>query len=458
MSRDRRQEDDYEIGSARDYTAGPDSVGRSALKLPSGAQLWQPKQAKVYRIDVIPFRAGKGNPDAAPGKIFYYRYYSVHRNIGPNQEAVCCPAKCSNQPCPVCKDLNEQWNEWRTMDDGAAKEKEKKRLKGMNTKDRQIFNIIDRDDPDAGIQIWDVSYHLFGKALREKLENQDPDEDYDYFHHPKRGYYLRIIAAEKSVEAGGKPFLNFENFEFKARKEPYEMSIIDKAYCLDDMVKVMAYDDLEKLYLQVPETDKDDKKPSTNGERHSRKPARDDDDDDAPAPKKATPRSQDDDEPAPKKRPPVDDDDKPARRSGKEVTADEVGIKQGQLVMYGKLECEVLKVSRDGTSLTLEDPEGETLTAISPADVKKWVPDNKRKSADDDEPAPKKRALSTDDDDDDAPRKRHPDDDDDDDKPVARKRPADDDDEPAPKKAGKKSVPDDDDDDGAPPAPKRGWK
>lgn len=130
-----------------------------------------------------------------------------------------------------------------------------------------------------------------------------------------------------------------------------------------------------------------------------------------------------------------DDDDEPkAKKPGKKKgpVAEDSDIKEGDTVkvikgefakkLKGK-ELEVAKVSGDGTSLTLEDADGDEYNPVGPEEVQKVEDDGD----DDDDPPAKKKGK--------APSKSKSSDDDDDD-------------EPAPKKKGKAKPSDDDDDDG----------
>ena len=53
--------------------------------------------------------------------------------------------------------------------------------------------------------------------------------------------------------------------------------------------------------------------------------------------------------------------------------------------------CEVMKVSGDGTSLTLEDDEGDTYKAVAPEDVKMIPKDTDDEEEEDETPPPKKK-------------------------------------------------------------------
>lgn len=437
--RDRERQDD-DLLDARGWASQHESGGgRTSLKIPDGVKMLSIKKPGTYRLDIIPYVVGDRNPKAAKGKKYWHRTYWVHRNIGPHNDSYVCPVKEANERCPICEYVAAK------LRDPDVSESEEKQLYAMRPKERQLFNVIDRDREDELVMVWDQSYHTFGKYVKGKLDRMDPDEDFHFFAHPERGYTLKIGASEES--AGKMKYIDCADIEFKKRK-PYDWSIVDQAHCLDDMVKLLDYDELKRIFLQAPKDDDDDKPAAKSGKSKprddddnddkpaakSRKSSRDDDDDDLP-PRRRTPRDDDDDDkPAPKKkaRDDDDDDDKPAPKS-RPLTAEDAGLEKGDLVTYKKMECEIVSVSKDGTSLKLQDEDGEILPGISPADctkidLRKPAPKKSRDDDDDDDdkPAPKAktRKAADDDDDDDkpAPKKKAAKDDDDDDLPPPRRK------------------------------------
>lgn len=445
--RRRREEADDQIESARTWASQHESFGRTSLLIPDGVNVFTVKKAGNYYLDIMPYRVGKGNPSAAEGKVYWQRTWYGHRGIGGGNDTYCCPKRCMGKGrCPVCEDVDDQFNKIDPSLEGEALKRARSRVGSKAAKERQLFNVIDRNNEGKGIQIWDISYHLFGKALKTMLDNMDADEDFDLFFHPKKGYTLKVTAVEDN--GGGFTFYDCSTIAFKKR-EPYDMGVIDDAHVLDNIPKILTFDELLKIYLQEPDAEangEDDRKLAARGRkldrtqgldfakmltdppddddepapRPSRKPVKAADDDDAPPPRKAAkaPPPDDDDEPSPKPKkgkpapvdddddeppapkakakpkPSADDDDEPAPAKGAPKTAEEVGIEQGTMVVYKNLECEVVKVSRDGTSLTLEDDDGEVWRAISPGEVKLRTPKEKPAltTDDDDEPAPKVKA------------------------------------------------------------------
>ena len=64
----------------------------TTIKLPTDVEAFRMKSGKATRIDIIPYNAGAGNPNADKGEEAYERTYFVHKNIGPDQKWVVCLA------------------------------------------------------------------------------------------------------------------------------------------------------------------------------------------------------------------------------------------------------------------------------------------------------------------------------------------------------------------------------
>lgn len=225
------------------------------LKLPDGAQMFKPK-AGVMLIDILPFVAGKGNPEAEEGCLHWERTYESHRGIGANGDTHVCPRVTLKEPCPVC--------EFRARKMREGDDTNEDLIRDLSPKKRQLFNVINLKDPDRGVQIWDMSYHLFGKILFARLRNSDEDDGWDNFFHLEGGLTLKIGFVEKSF--GGFTYLEVETIDFKPRKQDYDDEILEQVYCLDDLLVVTPYDELKKAFLEAKDSPKGKGKASDDDE------------------------------------------------------------------------------------------------------------------------------------------------------------------------------------------------
>ena len=370
--------------------------GSNYLRLPEGLKMFSAKPG-TYRLDFMSFIAGKGNPRAEPGEPYFERTFFVHQAIGPNQDWHLCPAKTFKKPCPVCEHRAKL---------SADPNADEALIKILAPKERQLWLIKDlMNDPD-GLLLWEVSYHLFGRALKDKINNSDEEDGYDFFADPIDGLTMRLALQQSDR---GK-WTDVGDIEFRARKRQYDSEIVEQMPCLDDLLVITPYDRLKALFLQTEEGD--DKE---------------------------------------------DDDNEPEEKSRKKATPrQEHSV--GEDVWFRGKKCEIVHISGDGTSFVVEDEDGQIYKAVGHEDLSKppksTMKKARRDDSDDDEPSRKSSKSKKDDDwdDDDEPskkRKSKSDDSDEDGDRQSRKRKpkqdddSDDDDEPSKKQESSKSKKDD---------------
>lgn len=228
----------YSYSDARKRAREHDSFESFCIKAPEGVEFFKVEKEGVVRLDIIPFIAGKGNPHAEDGMLHYERTYFTHPRIGASERTVICPQRTLNLPCPICEHQRKL-----KADDSA----EEDLIKSLYPKERQLFQVIDLDSKDQKIQLWDVSYHNFGRLLDERIDTMDEGDDIHLFYHLTKGYTLRI--AFKEERFGKRTFFRASTIDFKKR-EPYKDSIIDEGHCLDDLLIVEPYEKLKSMFLQ----------------------------------------------------------------------------------------------------------------------------------------------------------------------------------------------------------------
>jgi hypothetical protein len=387
---------------------------------PEGMHRFKPKAPGAYKLEIIPFEVGERATKmkktyAKPGRWYYERTFFVHYGIGPNNAAYICNSMTfENGRCPVCDERGRLAR--------SPNEKDQNLADQLKPKQRQLWLIYNHAEPQKGVQLWDFSFHLFGKALDTKINNAD-DEDkikYKRFAHPEEGMTLKLDATEESGGAGNK-FLDFTVDQFRERKDALDPDLFDHGICLDDLIIETPYDKLKEIFLQLDKDDDD--KPKKAG---AKKPAVKDDDDDPPPRKK----------PAAK-----DDDDEPKKKDTADAfgKGDDINFEYKDKPYTGT----IVKVDREKKQYWVQvegkekpnilDRDDDTITAAEPPDDDDPPPKKKPAAAkddDDDDPKPKKKPVAADDDDDDPPPKKKPKpaDDDDDDPPAKTKKAAKDDD------------------------------
>lgn len=339
---------------------------RTTVKIPENKKFFKLDKSGIKRIRIIPFKVGAGNPYADSGTLHYERTFFVHRGIGPNQDAYVCPKKTAGQKCPICEHRAKLEQDPKADED---------LIKDLIPKERQMFNVIDLADTESGIQLWDISYHLFGKLLDAEINNADPDENYGNFFHLEDGMDLKLGINENSF--GGRKFYEVETIGFKNRTEELDPDLLEEAMPLDDLLKVVPYDELKAIFLQKAEAAEEDDEDSDEDDEEEEKPAK----------KKKTPPPEDDEEdedsdedeePAPKKKKkPVDEDEDEDEEDDDEETPPKSSSKAGKKKSHSEDE---------------DDSDDEDEEELPPKKKKKAPPpeDDDEDEDEDEEPTPKK--------------------------------------------------------------------
>ena len=405
MSRSNKSERRYT--SARER-ADKQSTGYSApyLKLPDKVTLFKAK-AGVILLDIIPYIVGKGNPWAEPGNLHYERTYYSHRGIGANEDSYLCARMSSKGRCPVCE------HRLSLLKSADGDEDKEAAAKDLSPKQRQLFNVINLKEPDKGVQLWDISYHLFGRLLDLRIRDSDEDDGWEKFFFLEDGFTLKVGFTEKSF--AGNSFVEAETIDFKPRKEQYDDEILEETHCLDKLLVQEPYDDLKKVLLQTAEDEEDEEEDEEEDTTET-----------LPKKKRKAAESEDEDEDD------VDDEDKDHVVKKKKKPADD-----------DEDEEEDTDDDEDEEEDTDDEEEDEDEARpkkknrfASQKDDKGWDADEDEEEDEEEEaPAPKKKKRVDDDEEDEAPKKKK--------KPVKDDEDEEDDDEddwdeePAPKKKKK---------------------
>jgi hypothetical protein len=328
MSKDRERRSSASEAARRRAREHTSEFSRTTLRIPDGISMFSIKKPGTYRIDIMPYIAGKGNPFCDKGQPAFERTFWTHRDVGPNQDQYVCLAKTAGQACPVCEAQAKMRKD---------PEADESVIKAMAPRERQLFNVIDKANPDKGIQLWEISYHLFGKLLDSRLKNQsdqDKEEEGDWqcFADLKGGFTLKLEAEEQV--AGKNKFIEVTSIDFKPRKQDYDEDMMEQAHCLDDLVIVLPYDKLKDIYLQTGDAggedeDEDERKPSGR-QSQGRSSAKDDEDEDE-KPRNRKPKDDDEDEDKPRRSKRDEEDDIPFEKpSDEEDEEPEEKPKQGK--------------------------------------------------------------------------------------------------------------------------------
>lgn len=349
-------------------------------------------------LDIIEYRVGEGNPEADPGFLHFERTYYTHRVPSPEGgNLYCCQWECFKLPCPIC--------DW-MKDNG--RNADPQLLKDMRSQKRHLWNAIDLNTRDLKVQVFDTNHFNRGMGFGEQIKAAlRAVPHYNDFARYDGGMSLILTTAEQTM-GGGRKYTAVTRIDFVPRRQQYSKAILNECCCLDDCLLKIPYDELQAKFMQrgmssntttslppqqqSPPGDQRSRyaapPPTQNGdmrqrdadmEREARRAAPDYT---PPASRYAEPPQQPTQQPQPPQTPPVHSQAPPPQAPqqpppqdppGRQPTAPEYGVTLWDTVKMrsGKppVDLEVVRISRDGTSLTLEDKDGMEYRAISPADV-----------------------------------------------------------------------------------------
>lgn len=309
----------------------------TALNIPDGINMFSFKKAGVYRLDIMPYIVGKGNPYAEEGDLHYERTYFTHRGVGPEQNSYVCLRRTYKKPCPICEHAAMM-----RRDPNADLEL----IKEHDPKERQLWIVKDMTAPDRGFQLLDISFHLFGKILDAKIKDSDEEDGFDKFFHLEDGLTLKLSVVEDSF--GSRTFYKVTNIEMKPRAKNYEEDILEEIPCLDEVPKELSYKELKNLFEETA-SDEDGQEEEEEAPKKRGKPSR-------------AAKEEEEEEPE------EEEEDGEEAEDEDDVTAEDLGIEVGSKVKHKKHGvCTVKHVSGDGSSLRLEDEDGNEHRAVAPS-------------------------------------------------------------------------------------------
>ena len=220
---------------------------RTLNHTPDGIQYFKLNQGGKKRIEILPFTATADNKYADKGELHFETTFYCHR-IGADSLPYVCPKRTRGERCPVCEESSRIYND----PDG-----DEELAKSLRAKERQLLYVLDHDDMDKGVQIWDMSYFLFGKQLDEKINLSDEEDGYDQFFDPDNGLTVKLGVVEDSF--AGNKFYKVAAIDFAKRKEAIDADLWEDLPSLDSLLKVHTYDELKAIMnMEEPEPEDDE--------------------------------------------------------------------------------------------------------------------------------------------------------------------------------------------------------
>lgn len=205
-----------------------------------------------HKIDIIPYFAGANDPLVVKGEMKegdeqYVLEFFVHGNdVGIGDFGIMCLQATYNRPCPICEDYR------RRLKAG----EDDKVLKYLKPKwnPRSVYNIIDIDNENKGIQVFHTSHYLLETELLEQAKvpvrpGQSGIDPIIVFYDPEIGKSI----AFKRVGTGANTQFNGVRFFDRPPGFKVDQRDLDDAYCLDELLYIPTYEDVRKFYYGADE-------------------------------------------------------------------------------------------------------------------------------------------------------------------------------------------------------------
>jgi hypothetical protein len=213
------------------------NFGKRAIdsdKLPEGIKFFKPAEGKNL-IDIIPYFVETDNhPHREKGEPSYVLDYWIHKNVGPGEDDFLCLKNNFGQSCPICEHEKELRKE------GVDKEERE----SLWPKRRVLYNVIDLNDEDEGVQLYDVSYHWFEKELRKEAE--EAEDNTVIFADLEDGRSIKFRGSQEKFN--GREFIKPEKILFQERDEEYDEDILDDSIALDTLLYIPTYEEVQDAF------------------------------------------------------------------------------------------------------------------------------------------------------------------------------------------------------------------
>ena len=217
---------------------------------------WQMKEGE-HSVDIIPYIAGKKDPNTKEGAITYRCECWVHYGVGLNEDAYLCTSQLPKHvatPCPICEHVFELRKKSRSGNISETHEKElTDEIKRWTPKRRCFYNVWVHDtlnDEKSGVKLFDASHYLFEKPLVEQSK-LPRGGGFIPFADPDRG--KTIIFTREGTGTNTKIVgLKFDD------RDPIPDAILSQAISIDEFIEMVAYEEIEKAFLSAKEDESED--------------------------------------------------------------------------------------------------------------------------------------------------------------------------------------------------------
>jgi len=222
--------------------------------LPADIEFFKPKKGRGEKgknvFSIVPYTVSIDNhPFQEIGELWHECTYWQHKvGSGEDNKRFICLKKTVQSPhkrCPIC--------EYR--EDLIKKGSDPELAENLKPKQRQIFNLLDHDDEDKGIQLFEISPYQFGLMLDDEDRAQADDFDGKFYGDCEDGLTIKARFSEGSF--GGHKFPEIARIDFEERDD-LSSDVLEGAVDLDAALRILTPEDMEKKFFELDGTSDDE--------------------------------------------------------------------------------------------------------------------------------------------------------------------------------------------------------
>ena len=236
----------------------------------------------------------------------------IHYGVGPDNQKYWCPRLMQEgKPCAVCEERERAQKALERIEKPSKEDIEY--VSSMRAAKRHLAWAIDRDEEDAGPQMWNMSWTMNRDLNKLSMDKQS--NDVLQIDHPTEGYDISF-----TVTGQGKK-TKYSALEIARRSSPLSETAKQQARWLDfimdhpvpETLVMFEPDYIEKVFSASAKDEDDEDEGKSKGKRKRSRDDEEDSDDDEPKSKRRRARDEDsdddDDDKQPRGRRPLKDDD-----------------------------------------------------------------------------------------------------------------------------------------------------
>jgi hypothetical protein len=216
----------------------------TAVRIPEGVERWSPTDRRV-KLSILPYEVTEDhNPEAQAGEFWMRRKFKLHYGVGVEEKPYVC-LRSVGKACPICDYLSTHRND-EDMDEDEQK--------ALRPRDRELYNVLVQSGENQSdeVQVFEYSYHNFGKILEEEVQDSDDPSDASYMD-PEAGEDggRDLQIKWRSKKLGKTTFLECASIVFEEREEPIEDEVLEQCVNLDKCLLILDYDELNAIFLDL---------------------------------------------------------------------------------------------------------------------------------------------------------------------------------------------------------------